>query len=77
MARINQHKGAAQGLPTGQILFQQALPFLDNGHRGIGITIARQIDEIVTFARGEKVDLLRPARRVRGPRQGLACLSAR
>ena len=52
--------------------FSRACHFATTVQRRIGIAIARQVDEVVASAQGEKVDLLRAARRVRRARQRLA-----
>ena len=72
MARIDQHKGPAQGLAPGKVLLQQGLPFGHNCQRGLSIAIAGKVHQIAFLTQREIVDFLRPPRRVRGARQRLA-----
>ena len=69
VARIDQHEGPAQARPACEIGAEQRLPGLDLRLRRLGEAVARQIDQIRRLAEREVVDLLRPARRVRGPRK--------
>ncbi len=72
MAGIDQHEGATQGLAARQILLEQFLPFGHDSHRGIGIAIARKIDQVMPAPDREEVDFLCAAGCIRCARQSFA-----
>jgi hypothetical protein len=72
VTRVDQHEGPAERGAAREVGLQQPLPFLHHRDRRLGIAVAGQVDEVVTFAEGEEVDFLRAAGRVGGARQPLA-----
>jgi hypothetical protein len=72
VTRVDQDEGAAERGAAREIGLEQRLPFLHHRDRRLGIAVAGQVDEVVTFAEGEEVDFLRAAGRVGGARQRLA-----
>ena len=68
VAAVDQHQRAFQHLPSAQEIADQAAPVLNHLERGLGIAIARHIDQpqLGRFAHFKEVQLLRAPRRDRG-----------